>query len=194
MAVSDIHYGYEIHRSRQGALLPNWGMQQCLTTLLALLQDHQPERLILVGDIMDGTSSVVHTNAFLDQLKPHVPQLVLIEGNHDRTGLKKAWQLQKTHQERGFLFHHGHRTIAPPSVPSLHEEVHITGHAHPAVSFNDGAGLQLKIPAFIQQKLLTGEQNWILPAFSPWASGGRYHSQHQPLATWACAPTRIWQM
>lgn len=198
MAVSDIHYGYEVHRSRQGALLPGWGMEKCLTTLCALITDHRPQRLILVGDIMDGSGSVAQTGAFLDEIRPLVPELVLIEGNHDRTGLKKGWQMRRSHEESGFLFHHGHRNMTPPSVeaeaPLPASVTWITGHEHPAVSLNDGAGLRLKLPALVRQRLSAHIEHWILPAFSPWAAGGEYRSSHERLATWVCSPARIWEM
>jgi uncharacterized protein len=199
MAVADLHYGYEVHRSRQGALLPNWGMGQCRATLLALIHDHRPERLIIVGDIMDGSGSVAQTGAFLDNLRTYVPDLILIEGNHDRSGLKKGWNLQKAHREQDILFHHGHHGIAPPSLAddlfATHPQVTlVTGHEHPAVSLRDGAGFKLKLPAFVQQRIRPEMQHWILPAFSPWASGGEYTSEHEPLATWACAPARVWRL
>ncbi len=198
MALSDLHYGYEIHRGGTGSLLPQWGMQQCRTTLLALIQDHQPRRLILVGDIMDGSGSVKETGIFLDSLRSHVAELILIEGNHDRSALRKGWQFLKHHREENFVFHHGHHGITPPSmVDQLPDDgpavTLITGHEHPAISLSDGAGLRLKLPAFIQQNLQPGRDHWILPAFSPWAAGGRYSSPHAPLATWACAPARIWK-
>lgn len=199
VAVADLHYGYEVHRSRQGALLPHWGMGQCRATLLSLLHDHRPQKLIIVGDIMDGSGSVAQTGAFLDNLRTYVPELILIEGNHDRSGLKKGWHLQKTHREEAFVFHHGHQGIAPPSLGqdlfAQHSQVtFITGHEHPAISLRDGAGMKLKLPAMVQQRLSPEMQHWILPAFSPWASGGEYRSEHENLATWACTPARIWKI
>ncbi|TDU64649.1 putative phosphoesterase [Prosthecobacter fusiformis] len=199
MAVTDLHYGYEIHRSRQGALLPDWGMNQCRTTLLALIHDHQPRRLILVGDIMDGSGSVAQTGAFLDELRNHVADLILIEGNHDRTALKKGWPFLRYHREGSFVFHHGHLDIALPSIsqPALRDEVeetYITGHEHPAVTLRDGAGLKLKLPAFIQQRTSHDRQNWVLPAFSPWAAGGAHTSPNHPQTTWVCSPGRVWKL
>lgn len=191
MALADLHYGYELNRNRDGALLPRWGMGECLATLLALIRDHRPRRLILVGDIMDGGGSVTQTGAFLDDLRLQVHELILIEGNHDRSALKRGWQLQKHHREGGFIFHHGHQSAPPPEDNA--DVTHITGHEHPAVSLRDGAGLRLKLPAFIQQRLCPVTQHWILPAFSPWAAGGEYTSAHSLLATWACAPARIWR-
>lgn len=199
MAIADLHYGYEVHRSLKGALLPQWGMKQCQDTLHALLNDYLPQRLILVGDIMDGRFSVKETGLFLDQLRSRVPDLVLIEGNHDRPALKKGWQLTPHHQESGFIFLHGHQGTAPPSdlMAQRHSASALTvisGHEHPAISLGDGAGLRLKLPALIQQEVQASYHHWILPAFSPWAAGGSFHSPHPHLGTWACTPHRVWRI
>lgn len=198
MALADLHYGYEINRRRTGALLPKWGMQQCLETLLNLLEDHQPHRLILVGDIMDGSGSVTETDRLLSALQPRTGELVLIEGNHDRAGLTRGWPFKSMHREKEFLFHHGHVDIAPPTMAALATQggshlTLITGHEHPAVSLRDGAGLKLKMPAFVQESVQADRDRWILPAFSPWAAGGDFESPNQ-CRTWACTPSRVWRL
>ncbi|SKB05851.1 putative phosphoesterase [Prosthecobacter debontii] len=199
MALADVHYGYEVHRSRQGALLPKWGMQQCGETLFSLIDDYQPQRLILVGDIMDGSFSAAETGLFLDQLRERVPELILVEGNHDRPALRRGWSLIRSHCEEGFFFTHGHEGIAPPSMDieprfSPSSLIAITGHEHPAISLTDGAGLRLKLPALIQQQCSQHREHWILPAFSPWAAGGRFQPSSTVLATWACTAKRVWKI
>ncbi|HCN30416.1 MAG TPA: hypothetical protein DIT64_17080 [Verrucomicrobiales bacterium] len=188
MAVADVHYGYERNRRRQGALLPDWGMAACAETLRALLDEHQPRRLILAGDIMDGAGSAEETADFLEQLRP-LAELVCLYGNHDRAGLRKRLNLARAHREDGFIFHHGHE-----SVEAEAGLIHITGHEHPAVRLGDGAGLRLKLPALVRERLPDGGERWILPAFSPWAAGGEYHSSCGRIATWVCAPGRVWRL
>jgi metallophosphoesterase superfamily enzyme len=153
--------------------------------LLALLRDHRPQRLILVGDIMDGGASAEETLALLDRLREQVP-LICVEGNHDRVGLRRGRTFVKSHREDGYLFEHGHLPL------SEHSGVVITGHEHPSVRFRDGAGLQLRLPALIQEQTSPKTQRWILPAFSPWAAGGKYESAHERVGTWVCAPGRVW--
>lgn len=185
MAVADIHFGYEVRRARGGVLMPDWGMSQCETVLMSLLRDHRPERLILVGDIMDGGASAEETLSLLDRLREEVP-LICVEGNHDRVGLRRGRTFVKSHREGAFLFEHGHLPL------SEHAGVVITGHEHPSVRFRDGAGLQLRLPALIQEQTSPKTQRWILPAFSPWAAGGKYESVHERVGTWVCAPGRVW--
>lgn len=192
MAVADIHFGYEVHRAGQGALLPNFGMPQVEQTLHALIADHLPRRLILVGDIMDGSASASETLKLLENLQPHVPEIVCILGNHDRPGLRKNWPFVDAHREPGFLFSHGHQFKAVEKQAGDADAVHITGHEHPAVALNDGAGLRLKLPALVREKIGVSRERWLLPAFSPWAAGGTYKSA-AIVEQWICAPTRVWR-
>ncbi|MBE7496230.1 MAG: metallophosphoesterase family protein [Verrucomicrobiaceae bacterium] len=192
MAVADIHFGYEVHRARQGALLPDFGMPQIEEMLLALLADHLPRRLILVGDIMDGSGSAVETVQLLENIQPHVEEIICIHGNHDRAALRRNWPFVSTHREEGFLFSHGHHFKAVESDATDADLVHITGHEHPAVILSDGAGLRIKLPAMVREPIGTTRERWILPAFSPWAAGGGYKTT-KPVERWICAPGRVWR-
>jgi hypothetical protein len=49
----------------------------------------------------------------------------------------------------------------------------------------DGAGLRLKLPAFVQQ-----ENCWIMPAFSPWSSGTDF-TPDTASRVWLCSPERV---
>ncbi|HYF36492.1 MAG TPA: metallophosphoesterase [Prosthecobacter sp.] len=195
LAVADVHFGYEVQRRRQGALLPQWGMAACEETLRDLVTHHQPRRLILVGDIMDGSGSATETAGLLDRLQALVGEIVCILGNHDRAALKKAWRFVATHREEAFTFSHGHEWRVDGGADTEEAVTHVIGHEHPAIDFNDGAGLNLKLPAFVQERVNERTQRWVLPAFSPWAAGGQMKRRpgHERLATWACAPTRVWR-
>lgn len=208
MAVADLHYGYELRRQQYGALMPAWGMAECESTLIELIRDYHPQRLILAGDIMDGKSCAQETHAFLERLRDEVPELISVQGNHDRPPLRKIWDFVETHHEDQFTFSHGHRwtegrwsdveiftrsdsgkAVAQTGLKTIH----ITGHEHPAVHLRDGAGMKLKLPALVQEQITPRMQRWILPAFSPWAMGGNYTSPHRRIGTWVCAPKRVWK-
>jgi len=192
IAIADLHYGYELRRRREGHLTPDWGRATLEARLTSLLHDHQPATLILVGDIMDGAASVSETLDFLDRLRLSVDRLIPIAGNHDRTTLRRDSAFVSQHHADGFFFHHGHEPL-PAGLPS--GTTVITGHHHPAVALRDGAGLRLKLPALIREHLPSPNlEQWILPAFSPWAAGGEYQSPHPRLATWLCSPNRVWPL
>ena len=193
LAVADVHFGYELNRARQhGALPPQWGMAATEQRLVELLSYYRPATLIMVGDIMDGGGSIRETMKLLRRLRTHVAELVCVEGNHDRAALKRDEQFVPWHRGEGFVFQHGHRFAMVLRATEDEPAVHITGHAHPALPFSDGAGLKLKLPVLVQDRIVeTKVEHWILPAFSPWAGGAVYHSRHERLATWACTENQV---
>lgn len=195
MAVSDLHFGFELNRVRNhGALLPQWGMAATEKRLMDLIQHYKPRTLVLNGDIMDGGGSIWETMRMIDRVRDCVAELILVEGNHDRPALKRDGGFLPWHRIGDFVFHHGHKmTKALRELDMSHAPVHICGHEHPALHLSDGAGLKLKLPALVQDRFqaLPDLQHWILPAFSPWAGGAKYESPNERLATWGCGNARI---
>lgn len=199
LACSDLHFGHELKQRALGGLFPLWGMEDIETRLRALLAHYEPRKLILVGDIMDFAGSVDETLALVAGLSREC-EVVCIAGNHDHPALQRCSGFVRSHTEEGFLFHHGHflgeMCATLPDGPE--ERTHITGHLHPAHVFTDGAGLKLKLPAFVQtstRQLNPGVAQdapcWVLPAFSPWASGTRIAQAGAGTRIHALHPRRI---
>jgi DNA ligase-associated metallophosphoesterase len=176
LAVADLHFGYELSQRAAGNLFPLWGMQTIEDRLMELLGDYSPDHLILLGDLVHNRAGAEELTNLLDRLRQSCP-VVLIAGNHDRhlrhVDLVESWQSEEFH------FHHGHCATVPPSG------LQIVGHHHPAGIMRDGAGLRLKLPAFVQQR-----RCWILPAFSPWASGTEWPADEKS-NIWLCSPQRV---
>ena len=176
LAVADLHFGYELSQRAAGNLFPLWGMQTIEGRLLELLRDYEPTYLILLGDLVHNRSGAAELEGLLGKLKKKC-EVILIAGNHDQhlpaDHLVDSWQCGD------FRFHHGHRKNETPAG------IQIVGHHHPAVTIRDGAGLRLKLPAFIQE-----DANWIMPAFSPWAAGAEWTGSEQAVR-WLCSPQRV---
>jgi putative SbcD/Mre11-related phosphoesterase len=181
LAVADLHYGYEISQRQRGYLFPFWGMQTIEDRLRELVRDYTPASLVLVGDIVH--SGVVETEAmrFLADLARLGPDLLLVRGNHDR-GLRQL-KLQNSIVVGSHLFHHGH--LLTDCVPNT---MQIIGHFHPSWIFADGAGNRLRLPALVRVA-----NQIVLPAFSPWAAGGRLTLQ-APAELWACSKNRVFRV
>lgn len=194
MALADIHYGFETNRRRRGELLPEWGMAATEAQLVALIEEHEPETLILVGDIMDGGGSVNETLALLERLGGLVERLVCLRGNHDRVGLRRSVEFCPWHREGAFVFHHGDRFEKVHGETDEPGCIHVVGHEHPAVRLTDGAGMRLKLPALVRERLDGESERWVLPAFSLWAAGGEYRSTCERIETWICAPGRVFSL
>lgn len=143
----------------------NVGKNVLLDSRLALF--HQTERWLAADEL----------KRLLTKLRT-VCAVVAIAGNHDRQ-LAGMIELRDSWEPAGFHFHHGH--CAAESSGRLQ----IIGHHHPAATLTDGAGLRLKFPALVQQT-----DCWIMPAFSPWASGTTWKPEANN-RIWLCTPTRI---
>lgn len=179
LAVADVHFGYELSQRAAGALFPLWGMDSVEARLLALLEDYRPGRLVIVGDFVHDRSARPAALRLLARLREH-GEVILVAGNHDG-GVFPAAEMCASWQTDGFCFHHGDG--ATPSEAAGRREV--IGHHHPAKTLQDGAGLALKLPAFVATA-----DRWVLPAFSPWAAGGG--GKFAPGARWwLCSPKRV---
>ena len=176
LAVADLHFGFELSQRAAGNLFPLWGMRTIRDRLDELLIDYEPAHLILLGDLVHDRTAAGALAEMVRHLQRDT-EVILIAGNHDRH-LPKSVPVTPLWRSAGFCFHHGHCDIEPS------DEIQVIGHHHPAQVVRDGAGLRLKLPAFVQH-----DHCWIMPAFSPWA-GGVVWSQ-EDARIWLCSPTRI---
>lgn len=191
LALSDLHFGYEMSRRREGALWPLWGTGTIADRLDSLLDDYRPAVLILVGDVVDSSAAPAEAVSWLRQLHQRPIEIVLIEGNHDRGACRREFPWKRDHRIGGISFDHGHLPI-----PSVAGELRIRGHLHPSVSFRDGAGTHLRLPSLVLREDENGSREIILPAFSPWAGGGTYTPPPatRRLRQWAASPRRVFEI
>lgn len=179
LVIADLHWGYAASHRARGNLVPWWGDDEIETQLHALLEDYQPAEMIWLGDIVHAAEGGARAEAFM---RASSTPVTLVAGNHDR-----RWRAPTTRSlTRGnYFFHHGDQT---PEVPASCLEV--VGHHHPAVSWGDGAGSRLKLPA-----LVVSARRLVLPAFSPWAAGTPWSLRAAGNEIlWAVSPTRIFAL
>ena len=177
LAVADLHFGYELSQRAAGRLVPMWGMASIAERLLQLVNEYQPRRLIVLGDLVHDKTAALEAAKLLQSLAAHC-ELIVVAGNHDRQ-LRGQVEMVESWETERFHFHHGH------CAAEANGRIQIIGHLHPAGVLTDGAGLRLKCPAFVQQASC-----WIMPAFSPWASGMRW-SGDEPGRMWLCTAERV---
>jgi uncharacterized protein len=176
LVIADLHWGYAASHRARGNLLPWWGDDEIQQRLLALMATYQPAEMIWLGDVVHAAEGAARAETFLRNAPLPV---TLVAGNHDR-----RWRgtTTKSVTRGNYFFHHGDSAAAVPS-----QSLEIIGHHHPAVSWSDGAGTQVKLPA-----LIASPRRLVLPAFSPWAAGTAWVSDSARGETaWAVAPTRI---
>src|SRR6266404_3496886 len=180
LAVADLHFGYELSQRAAGRLVPMWGMASISDRLSALMNEYEPRRLIILGDLVHDKSAAREAARLLRDLAAHC-DVVVVAGNHDRQ-LGGHVEMVESWQTKRFHFHHGHRAADAAG------RIQIIGHHHPAVVITDGAGLRLKCPAFVQQSTC-----WIMPAFSPWASGVQW-TPEESSRVWFCTEDRVFPL
>lgn len=180
LAVADLHFGYELSQRAAGWLVPMWGMQSISERLLRLVEEYRPLRLIILGDLVHDQTAAIEARGLLEKIRNFCEPIV-VAGNHDRK-VRGRIELFDSWETERFYFHHGH------CLAETTDRIQIIGHHHPAGIVTDGAGLRLKCPAFVQQS-----RCWIMPAFSPWASGTRW-AQNEQSRIWLCSPERLLQL
>jgi DNA ligase-associated metallophosphoesterase len=180
LAVADLHFGFELSQRLAGRMVPWWGMKSTSVRLLHLLATYEPQRLIIVGDLVHDRAGAEPVRKLLSTAREYC-EVIAIAGNHDRE-LRKIIEFVDTFTTDGFEFHHG-------DCQRKHSgAIEVIGHLHPASTLRDGAGLHLKFPAFVQEPGC-----WILPAFSPWASGVESTPGCES-RIWLCTPERIMRL
>lgn len=196
LAVADLHYGYEVTKRLQGGLFPLWGMQTISDRMLQLVSAYQPETVVLCGDIVDGEGAADEATQLVEMLGAHIPgPVVCIAGNHDRGTVRRRLDFVDEWETESFRFHHGDDEAKAGARGSGEEKAQLTGHLHPTANLHDGAGLSLTLPALVQTISPGGGPLWVLPAFSPWASGRDWRRYRFPSPTkvWACSPKRVFR-
>lgn len=166
LVVADLHWGYAASHQASGNLLPSWGDGDLAARLRSLVADYRPAEMIWLGDSLHTLEGRGPAENFL---RASSTPVTMLSGNHDRRWRlsHSAADLPTSLRRGGFFMHHGHLPLTVPAG-----ECEITGHHHPAMAWNDGAGGRLKLPALVASK-----RRLILPAFSPWAAGSPWNSQ-----------------
>ena len=190
LVAADVHFGYEVSRRAAGGLFPLWGMGTIEERFAGLLADHQPETVILAGDVVDGGLASREAYDWLESVRARCGRLVLVAGNHDRGEIRRRLDFVETFASGdGFFFHHGHLR---PEIPD-ETAVEVIGHLHPGVSLSDGAGLRLRLPSLVQERPPDARhERWVLPAFSPWAAGGGRCAGGE-CRRWVCGEGRVFE-
>ncbi len=164
LAAADLHLGKDEGLRAAGAIVPAGPMQADLDRLSRAIERTDPERVVIVGDLIHGRLGlkdhiIERVAAWRDR---HACPFVLVVGNHDRNARGNklptaldAWRMETADPELtidAISFVHDPADARGPSV---------AGHVHPAVSLG-----RVKAPAFT----VLGD-TVTLPAFSAFTSG-----------------------
>lgn len=154
---SDLHIGKTAHFRKNGIALANHIMKNDLERLSILIENFQPEKFIIVGDLLHaGNNSDVDEFCTWQKQYPEI-KFILVEGNHDR--ISQTLEKKLCLDFRSSCLHIGGITFVHDYDRSS-PHFQITGHIHPGFVINSPVK-KIKLPCFA----LTSKQ-LLLPAFS----------------------------
>jgi DNA ligase-associated metallophosphoesterase len=157
LILSDLHIGKTAHFRKNGIALANQIMKNDLERLSILIEYFQPEKFIVVGDLLHaGDNSDVDEFCGWRNQYPDL-QFYLIEGNHDRISKTLEEKLclnfkSKSLEMVDFIFIH--------DFEKEQTKFQITGHIHPGFVINSSVK-NIRLPCFV-----VTENQLLLPAFS----------------------------
>lgn len=172
MVVADVHLGIEYELWLGGANVPSQ-TGRLLDRLLALIEAHGPERLVVLGDLKHNVPRTswqerVEVPGFIRRLS-EVVEVILVPGNHD-TGLRDLAPEAEVCEPEGIVldgvgYFHGH-TWPGPEVISARRIV--TAHLHPSIRLVDPLGASRSERVWARASLKeSGSEIIVMPAFNP---------------------------
>lgn len=162
LLVADPHFGKDEAFRRAGVPVPDAVVASDLARLALLVERHQPERLVVLGDLLharEGADEAALAAVTAWRRRHASLEIVNVRGNHDRSAgdppaalaiacVDEPWDAGSLEMR-----HH-------PATPRRRAAFAVAGHVHPAVRLIDEDGTSLRAPAFVVR-----ERCAILPAF-----------------------------
>jgi len=153
LMASDLHIGLEHELSKMGINLPNQA-ERILGELLSLVEEHKPNRVVLLGDIKHAVPITSFQERreiprFFSRLLEEVEAVDVVRGNHDANLQQLLPEGVAIHPSRGLLLDedgykvaviHGH---AWPYPKLLTADLLLMGHNHPTVLLRTPSGVRL---------------------------------------------------
>lgn len=169
--VADVHLGKAETFQHHAIPLPSGSTQHDLGRLTRLIQVHQAETLVILGDWLHAKES--HNPLIHQQVQQwrdgHADlPILLVSGNHDdRAGkLPDAWRIERAappYENSPFIYTH---------IPQAHSGGYVlSGHLHPAVQLRGHGKQQVKHPCFWVRPHLM-----VLPAFGSFTGTTAIHA------------------
>jgi len=168
LMIADAHLGYGWAQRRRGQMGPvtDGGIRKRLEEVM---DRFRPEEVVFLGDTVHAPKPMTAEREFIEEVLNWMitrARVSIVQGNHDRAFGRDFGHLAVSvlpqWRDGGLLGLHGDRLRI--EVPDA--DHYLLGHLHPAVSLQDDAGVNRRVPAF-----LVSERATVLPAFSPFAAG-----------------------
>jgi len=152
LLATDFHLGLEYELAKMGINIP-YQTDRILGELVALVREHRPDRLLLLGDIKHGVPITSFQERreiplFFSALQEEVEVIDVVRGNHDGNLQDLVPEGVSIHPSRGFMLGerfriaamHGH---AWPYPRMLSADLMVMGHNHPTVLLRTPLGIRV---------------------------------------------------
>ena len=159
MLAADLHLGMEYDLAKQGINIP-YQWTRMLEELLYLLEEHKPDRLILVGDVKHGVPATSFQEKreiprFFEALLEAVDRIDVTRGNHDANIQRYLPEEVSLHSSKGVIIGddfqvaclHGH-AWPPPEIMAV--DCVVMAHNHPTVMLNTPLGIRVTERAWVR--------------------------------------------
>jgi putative SbcD/Mre11-related phosphoesterase len=159
LLAADLHLGMEYDLAKQGINIP-YQWTRMLEELLALLDEHKPDRLILVGDVKHGVPATSFQEkreipSFFEALLDAVDRIDVTRGNHDANIQNYLPEGVSLHSSKGVIIGdgfqvaclHGH-AWPPPEIMAV--DCVVMAHNHPTVMLNTPLGIRVTERAWVR--------------------------------------------
>jgi uncharacterized protein len=185
LIVADTHFAKDDIFRRAGIPLPRGPAIADLQRLSTLIQRHEAERLLVLGDFVHGAtrSGDSFWHAFRVWRSAHAQLTIeIIAGNHDRREARDKW--------KGLVIWCTEPCVEAPFVfvhePEAREEGYaIAGHIHPAVTLPSSGSQAVRVPVFWVRP-----QYLVLPSYGSFTGGARIDPTPAD-KLYAAAPERV---
>ena len=169
LIISDIHLGYEYALNRQGVMIPRFQYKKIVARLKKIIENSNADKIIVNGDLKHELGKINKQEwdevmDFIEFLKEHFQEIILIKGNHDNfTGFiaeKCGLEVYENYSVANCIVMHGDRI--PPN--EIKEDTVIIGHEHPSIGLRSGERVE-KVKCFLKGKL-NGKKFVVMPSFN----------------------------
>ena len=165
LLVTDLHLGIEYELAKMGINIP-YQTDRFLEELLALVREHRPDRLLLLGDIKHGVPITSFQEKreiplFFAALQEEVDRIDVIRGNHDGNIQNLVPEGIEIHPSKGLILGEGFKVAALhghawPYPSLLSADLMVMGHNHPAVQLNTPLGVRITRRVWVKGRVDPG--------------------------------------
>jgi putative SbcD/Mre11-related phosphoesterase len=171
LILSDLHLGYEYALNSEGFMIPRFQYKKILNRLEEIINKSNARKIIVNGDLKHEFSKITRQEwnevmNFIEFLKEHFDEIILIKGNHDNftqfIAEKSDLDVYEFFSVENFLVLHGDKI--PEKFDEMEEDTVIIGHEHPSIGLRSGERIE-KVKCYLKGKV-KGKKFIITPSFN----------------------------